>query len=128
MLVAIAWLDVLGTERMQSGRQAWAVYLCILCATVTSNGMDRKTCGLPMHSLIGEQDMTPLTQEAMRLQQAQERTAHWRRWGPYLSERAWGTVREDYSPYGSAWDFFSHDQARSRAFRWNEDGIAGICD
>jgi hypothetical protein len=69
-----------------------------------------------------------MTQEAMRLQQAQERTAHWRRWGPYLSERQWGTVREDYSPSGTAWDFFPHDHARSRAYRWGEDGLAGICD
>src|SRR5262245_45702854 len=113
---------------MQSGRQAWAACLCILCATVASNGMDRMTCGLPMHSLIGEKDMTPLTQEAIRLQQAQERTKHWKRWGPYLSERAWGTVREDYSPSGTAWDYFPHDHARSRAYRWNEDGIAGISD
>ncbi len=52
----------------------------------------------------------------------------WKLWGPYLSERAWGTVREDYSPDGSAWDFFPHDHARSRAYRWNEDGLAGICD
>src|SRR5512135_2418831 len=52
----------------------------------------------------------------------------WRRWGPYLSERQWGTVREDYSPDGEAWDHFSHDQARSRAYRWGEDGIAGISD
>src|SRR5215471_12952833 len=69
-----------------------------------------------------------MTQEVMRLQQAQERTAHWRRWGPYLSERQWGTVREDYSPSGAAWDFFPHDHARSRAYRWGEDGLAGICD
>jgi hypothetical protein len=53
---------------------------------------------------------------------------NWKNWGPYLSERAWGTVREDYSQFGSAWDFFPHDHARSRAYRWNEDGIAGICD
>src|SRR5689334_13051983 len=53
---------------------------------------------------------------------------NWKNWGPYLSERAWGTVREDYSPDGSAWDFFPHDHARSRTYRWNEDGIAGICD
>src|SRR6266536_544708 len=72
--------------------------------------------------------MTSMTQEAMRLQQAQERTAHWRRWGPYLSERQWGTVREDYSPAGTAWDFFPHDHARSRAYRWGEDGLAGLCD
>jgi hypothetical protein len=57
-----------------------------------------------------------------------ERTRHWKRWGPYLSERAWGTVREDYSSGGDAWNYFSHDHARSRAYRWNEDGIAGICD
>jgi len=69
-----------------------------------------------------------MTQEALRLQQAHERTAHWRRWGPCLSERQWGTVREDYSPYGTAWDFFPHDHARSRAYRWGEDGLAGICD
>src|SRR5215470_7695061 len=59
MLVAVAWLDVLGTERMQSGRQAWAACLCILCATVASNGMDRMICGLWRHSLIGEKDVTP---------------------------------------------------------------------
>jgi len=52
----------------------------------------------------------------------------WRMWGPYVSDRAWGTVREDYSPYGSAWEYLSHDMARSRAYRWSEDGIAGICD
>src|SRR5713226_6862269 len=69
-----------------------------------------------------------MTQEAMRLQQAQERTAHWRRWGPYLSERQWGTVREDYSSYGTAWDFFPHDHARMRAYRWGEDGLLGISD
>lgn len=54
--------------------------------------------------------------------------ANWKKWGPYLSERAWGTVREDYSQGGNPWNFFSHDHARSRAYRWNEDGIAGICD
>jgi hypothetical protein len=74
--------------------------------------------------------MTPKTKtaEEMRLEESRLRTNHWKRWGPYLSERAWGTVREDYSPYGSAWDYFTHDHARSRAYRWNEDGIAGISD
>ncbi|MEM9136723.1 MAG: glucosidase [Cyanobacteria bacterium P01_F01_bin.42] len=57
-----------------------------------------------------------------------DQTTPWKRWGPYLSERQWGTVREDYSEYGEAWDFFSHDQARSRAYRWGEDGILGISD
>src|SRR5215467_11336115 len=52
----------------------------------------------------------------------------WSLWGPYLSERQWGTVREDYSPYGNAWDYFPHDHARSRAYRWGEDGIAGLSD
>src|SRR5919202_465618 len=69
-----------------------------------------------------------MTQEAWRLKAAEERTAHWRRWGPFLSERQWGTVREDYSPYGTAWEFFPHEHARSRAYRWGEDGLAGICD
>jgi len=69
-----------------------------------------------------------LTAEDQRLEEARQRTKHWKRWGPYLSERAWGTVREDYSPYGTAWDYFPHDHARSRAYRWNEDGIAGISD
>ncbi len=66
--------------------------------------------------------------EQKRLQESDDRTKYWKRWGPYLSERAWGTVREDYSADGSAWDYFPHDHARSRAYRWNEDGIAGISD
>jgi hypothetical protein len=69
-----------------------------------------------------------MTQEEIRLQESQSRTKHWKRWGPYLSERAWGTVREDYSADGDAWRYFPHDYARSRVYRWNEDGIAGICD
>jgi hypothetical protein len=69
-----------------------------------------------------------MTNEEIRLRESRERKAHWKRWGPYLSERAWGTVREDYSEDGSAWSYFPHDHARSRAYRWNEDGIAGICD
>ncbi|WP_026731513.1 MGH1-like glycoside hydrolase domain-containing protein [Fischerella sp. PCC 9605] len=72
--------------------------------------------------------MANITAEEKRLQAARDRQVHWRRWGPYLSERQWGTVREDYSATGSAWDYFSHDQARSRAYRWGEDGIAGISD
>jgi hypothetical protein len=66
--------------------------------------------------------------ERDRLLQARSRTSHWRRWGPYLAERSWGNPREDYSADGAAWDFFTHDQARSRTYRWTEDGIAGICD
>ncbi len=69
-----------------------------------------------------------MTKEEIRLAESRDRKKHWKRWGPYLSERAWGTVREDYSPYGNAWEYFPHDHARSRVFRWNEDGLAGICD
>ena len=69
-----------------------------------------------------------MTPEHERLQQTQARQVYWKRWGPYISERAWGTVREDYSPYGTAWDYLPHDQARSKAFRWGEDGLGGICD
>ncbi|MDQ6653995.1 MAG: glucosidase [Acidobacteriota bacterium] len=69
-----------------------------------------------------------LTAEERRLEESRQRNAHWKRWGPYVSERAWGTVREDYSAGGTAWDYFPHDHARSRAYRWNEDGLAGLCD
>jgi hypothetical protein len=69
-----------------------------------------------------------MTAEGRRLEETRQRTVHWQRWGPYVSDRAWGTVREDYSPYGNAWEYFPHDHARSRAYRWNEDGIAGVSD
>ncbi len=68
------------------------------------------------------------TEEHRRLDETRERGIPWKKWGPYLSERQWGTVREDYSEGGDAWNYFSHDQARSRAYRWGEDGLAGICD
>jgi len=66
--------------------------------------------------------------EHLRLAQADSGELPWRSWGPYLAERAWGTVREDYSEHGTAWDYFPHDHARSRAYRWNDDGMGGICD
>src|SRR5262245_11941429 len=66
--------------------------------------------------------------EQRRLADDRERKAPWKKWGPYLSERQWGTVREDYSDGGDAWNYFTHDQARSRAYRWGEDGLAGISD
>ena len=69
-----------------------------------------------------------MTAEERRLKENEDRSAYWRRWGPYLSERQWGTVREDYSPHGTAWEYFPHDHARSRAYRWGEDGLAGISD
>ena len=69
-----------------------------------------------------------MTEEEKRLQETRETKTPWKKWGPYLSERQWGTVREDYSDSGNAWDYFTHDQARSRAYRWGEDGLAGISD
>ncbi|MBI5315245.1 MAG: glucosidase [Nitrospirae bacterium] len=69
-----------------------------------------------------------INDESRRLQEARDGKEAWKKWGPYLSERQWGTVREDYSPNGDAWNFFTHDQARSRAYRWGEDGLAGVSD
>jgi hypothetical protein len=69
-----------------------------------------------------------LTAEGIRLSEDRTRTKNWKRWGPYLSERQWATVREDYSPYGNCWDYFPHDHARSRVYRWGEDGLLGFTD
>src|SRR6186997_2727508 len=69
-----------------------------------------------------------MTAEQQRLDAARGQNVGWKKWGPYLSERQWGTVREDYSESGNAWDYFTHDQARSRAYRWGEDGLAGLSD
>ena len=66
--------------------------------------------------------------EQKRLNEAREAGIPWKKWGPYLSERQWGTVREDYSEDGDAWNYFTHDHARSRAYRWGEDGLGGLCD
>jgi hypothetical protein len=76
---------------------------------------------------MAEQETVDVT-EQKRLNDAREAGIPWKKWGPYLSERQWGTVREDYSEDGNAWDYFSHDQSRSRAYRWGEDGLGGICD
>ncbi|MGL4461083.1 MAG: MGH1-like glycoside hydrolase domain-containing protein, partial [Planctomycetia bacterium] len=70
----------------------------------------------------------PNTAEHARLRASEERDSDWKNWGPYLSDRAWGTVREDYSADGNAWGYFPHDHARSRTYRWNEDGLAGFCN
>src|ERR1700685_3602914 len=70
----------------------------------------------------------PMTAEEQRIKENYDRKAYWSRWGPYLSERQWGTVREDYSEGGDAWNYFTHDHARSRAYRWGEDGLAGFSD
>ena len=80
----------------------------------------------PAESLEG--DSATAVGERRRLEEAREQGVPWKKWGPYLSERQWGTVREDYSEDGDAWNYFTHDQARSRAYRWGEDGLAGISD
>src|SRR6188474_2705496 len=69
-----------------------------------------------------------MTAERHRIEESARKARHWSRWGTYISDRAWGSVREDYSKNGSAWDFFPHDHARSRAYRWGEDGLLGWCD
>ena len=73
-------------------------------------------------------NVKPPCAEQLRLTECSESAVKWKQWGPYLSERQWGTVREDYSDHGTAWDYFPHDHARSRAYRWNDDGMGGICD
>ena len=81
-----------------------------------------------MSTVTGGKTAHAQSAEQQRLDEDDLRRKHWKRWGPYVSERAWGTVREDYSPYGTAWESVPHDHARSKAYRWNEDGLAGICD
>jgi hypothetical protein len=81
-----------------------------------------------MRKVMKRNDRNGSNAEAFRLAEDARRERNWKRFGPYLSERQWGTVREDYSPYGEVWGYFSHDQARSRAYRWGEDGLLGICD
>src|SRR5512139_3378465 len=73
-------------------------------------------------------DAKRIVTEQERLEAQRDGIARWSLWGPYLSERQWGTVREDYSEHGNAWEYFPHDHARSRAYRWGEDGIAGVSD
>ena len=70
----------------------------------------------------------PKTAEHQRLTDSKARKADWKNWGPYVADRAWGTVREDDSARGTAWEYFPHDHARSRAYRWNEEGLAGFCN
>src|SRR5512138_849628 len=97
--------------------------------------MSKKDNGGPAASSPAEADTSTTafvrretTVEARRLEEDAARKKNWKRWGPYLSERQWATVREDYSPDGSVWEYFPHDHARSRAYRWGEDGLLGITD
>src|SRR5881392_3341720 len=83
---------------------------------------------VPSRNVPAASAMTIADAESIRLEEDRLGQRPWKRWGPYVSERSWGTVREDYSPDGRAWDFFPHDHARSRAYRWGEDGLGGFCD
>src|SRR3974390_2249341 len=91
---------------------------------ISARGDDDKT----IEHEDGKRDTMSANAERRRLDEVRDYQVPWKKWGPYLSERQWGTVREDYSDGGNAWDYFSHDQARSRAYRWGEDGLAGISD
>src|SRR5438093_4839122 len=102
-------------------------YFCLLNSDSAISTSQSSTGVQPIFMTTPE-TAKKMTAEARRIEESRQRPAHWKRWGPYLSERAWGTVREDYSPNGTAWDYLPHDQARSKAYRWNEDGLAGISD
>src|SRR4051812_18422353 len=78
--------------------------------------------------LMTESDLASAEAQRLAADFARDPGGNWKRWGPYLSERQWGTVREDYSPNGDTWNYFPHDHARSRAYRWGEDGLMGITD
>src|SRR5581483_6333159 len=91
-------------------------------------GNRRPGSGITRHEPPLQGDRLMLDPESRRLERDARRAENWKRWGPYLAERQWGTVREDYSADGTVWDYLPHDHARSRAYRWGEDGIAGISD
>ena len=112
-----------------SRRRAGGVW-CIAARSAQGNTgcLPGAKCGCSGVEPSGHRRRHAMIAEIARLEEARKRSAPWRKWGPYLSERQWGTVREDYSPGGDAWNYFSHDQARSRAYRWGEDGLAGVSD
>src|SRR5215471_2174458 len=99
---------------------------------VTSSWPDWRGTPRPSsaHPFAREASMSAKSEnpESVRLREARAAGTPWKKWGPYLSDRQWGTVREDYSADGNAWDYFTHDHARSRAYRWGEDGLAGFSD
>src|SRR3954470_18324983 len=95
---------------------------------VCAFGGQRVYCDSSMSSQSPETAEIAEIAEITRLREDAQRENNWQRWGPYLTERQWGTVREDYSPDGDAWNYFTHDQARSRCYRWGEDGLLGFTD
>src|SRR6516162_6561865 len=124
------WLAESGLEGLVSGTR----FSLRAEAERPGTGVGKKSPSVTTAGLGGRNSMSSHlsaphdTAEARRIVAADSGQQDWRAWGPYLSELAWGTVREDYSDDGSAWDYFPHDQARSRAYRWGEDGIGGISD
>ena len=128
-----AWLRVRGNSSGGQSQQARARFVAATVQHLQYGGAGRRRvlCSIDVRwtCLIGSTPQHHLlyTAEGRRTGRDQGRR-EWRRWGPYLSERQWGTVREDYSADGNAWDYFPHDHARSRAYRWGEDGIAGFSD
>src|SRR6185369_10141192 len=112
-----------GRRRPRGGPRESAYYLASGGGSQGVNGWLTPGQSSPQTRWAGSLDSAEgerrvgMNAEERRLKEAQERSAHWRRWGPYLSERQWGTVREDYSPFGTAWEYFPHDHARSRAYR-----------
>ena len=101
---------------------------CVISHADSFRSVSVEALGLCLDLLLQRLYQSVMTKEQVRLAEASNRRAPWKQWGPYLSERAWGTVREDYSRDGTPWEYFPHDHARSRAYRWNEDGLGGICD
>src|SRR5438477_10701110 len=84
--------------------------------------------GVTVYNQLQSNESDAMTTEHVRLDEARQQSRPWKKWGPYPSERQWGTVREDYSEGGSCWEYFTHDHARSRVYRWGEDGLLGITD
>src|SRR3954462_14029177 len=109
---------------MQRSTSAMAVRRCM-----STSGPGKRTC-LPLRPRVSGMDNAgdKVNHEVERLRQITDDAHGWRRWGPYVSDRAWGTVREDYSADGNAWGYITYDASRAKAYRWGEDGIAGICD
>ena len=114
--------------------QAWSV-ACTLDAwrlLGEAEAATRQSTPEPTDPQRSDRSRPPMPQvidaEQRRIEESRNGAKNWRHWGPYVSERQWGTVREDYSPSATAWDYLTHDQARSRAYRWGEDGIAGFSD
>src|SRR5262249_43239181 len=117
---------------MTTGRRCTSADAALSIACTSTSPAFGREKGVEMKSAAKQSAIAAKTSfataEHARLAEDTAGKRSWKVWGPYLGERQWGTVREDYSSYGGAWEYLSHDAARSRAYRWGEDGIAGFCD